>query len=255
MVVDGFPVTYTRHSPDQVVAAHAHERAAITAVLRGGFVEVVEDRAFDCSAGSVLFKRAGATHENRYQRTGARSLIVEIPESTLEVLWQGYRSREPDPAAVVSGASWAQALSFHRLLLGDETGLGAEELLAAIVTRGLEEATSPATSPPPWLRRVRDSLEAWPIDRTPSLAELAREADVHPVYLARAFRGHFGTSVGEYLQRRRVDQAVAGLLEHEEPLSSMAVRLGYYDQAHFTRWFRRYCGATPGRFRRWLGTL
>ena len=32
-------------------------------------------------------------------------------------------------------------------------------------------------------------------------------------------------------------------------LAEVATRLGFADQAHLTRWFRRYYGVTPGAYR------
>ncbi|MGH9636641.1 MAG: helix-turn-helix transcriptional regulator, partial [Candidatus Angelobacter sp.] len=82
-----------------------------------------------------------------------------------------------------------------------------------------------------------------------TLAQVARAAGVHPVYLGHIFRQEFGETLGEYLNRLRVC-AAAGMLAYSAlPLSSVAADLGFYDQSHFTRVFRQLTGATPGTFR------
>jgi AraC family transcriptional regulator len=40
------------------------------------------------------------------------------------------------------------------------------------------------------------------------------------------------------------------LLRDDVPLAEVAYRLGFADQSHFTRHFRRITGASPGRLRR-----
>jgi YesN/AraC family two-component response regulator len=98
------------------------------------------------------------------------------------------------------------------------------------------------------LQRARECIHAHFSDNL-TLAQVARAAGVHPVYLGQIFRQEFGETLGEYLNRIRV-RAAAGLLANSElPLSTLALDLGFYDQSHFTRVFRRLTGATPGMFR------
>jgi AraC family transcriptional regulator len=82
------------------------------------------------------------------------------------------------------------------------------------------------------------------------LADLAREVAVHPAHLARAFRQQFGTSVGGYVRRLRLDRAAAELERSDKALAAIALAAGFADQSHFTRSFRRHTGFTPGAYRR-----
>jgi transcriptional regulator GlxA family with amidase domain len=50
--------------------------------------------------------------------------------------------------------------------------------------------------------------------------------------------------------RRRIEVAQGLMLTTSEPLSSIAVTCGMYDQAHFTRAFHRVVGETPYTWRR-----
>src|SRR5256885_155059 len=71
----------------------------------------------------------------------------------------------------------------------------------------------------------------------------------HPASLARAFRAHYGLSVGEYGRRLRLAGAAAELAGSETPLAEIAANAGFADQSHFTRVFRRHVGTTPARYR------
>ena len=98
------------------------------------------------------------------------------------------------------------------------------------------------------LHRAREYVHAHFTENL-TLAQVARAAGVHPVYLGQIFRQEFGETLGEYLNRIRV-RAAAGMLANSDlPLSAVAVDLGFYDQSHFTRVFRQFTGATPGTFR------
>lgn len=101
---------------------------------------------------------------------------------------------------------------------------------------------------PKWLERVRNILEqrfAEPY----KLSEIAAEAGVHPVHLAREFRKHYGYSVGEYLRRVRIEYACRELMGSNAAVTNIAFAAGFADQSHFSRTFKRLCGTTPGRYR------
>ena len=105
---------------------------------------------------------------------------------------------------------------------------------------------------PQWLERVRNILEqrfAEPY----KLSEIAAEAGVHPVHLAREFRKHYGSSVGEYLRRMRIEYACRELMASNLAVINIAFAAGFADQSHFSRTFKRLCGTTPGRYRASVG--
>jgi AraC family transcriptional regulator len=76
------------------------------------------------------------------------------------------------------------------------------------------------------------------------LRHVAREAGVHPVYLARVFRRRHGCSVGEYLRVLRLVEAGRLVLEGAA-LAQAAHEAGFADQAHFSRCFSGAFGFTP----------
>jgi AraC family transcriptional regulator len=73
---------------------------------------------------------------------------------------------------------------------------------------------------------------------------------VHPVYLARAFRRHYGTSIGGFMLQCRIRLAMRRLATSADSISQIALECAFADQAHFTRLFRREAGMPPGQFRR-----
>lgn len=124
-----------------------------------------------------------------------------------------------------------------------------EELLAAVLGAARElEPPLRRRATPGWLRRAREVLHDASPDG-PGLAELADLVGVHRVHLARTFRRHYGTTVGEYARGLRLRRAERELAEGDRPLGEIALRAGFYDQSHFNRHFRRATGMTPGRFR------
>ncbi|HUN46015.1 MAG TPA: AraC family transcriptional regulator [Stellaceae bacterium] len=132
--------------------------------------------------------------------------------------------------------------------------LGQAELVAA-VAEFLEAHSSPRPRRREPLRlaaleRVRAAIAAAPT--VPHRAsDLEREAGLDRWTLARQFRAAFGTSPTRFRTLRQLDRARA-LLKRGTPLAEAALEVGFADQCHMTRHFKRAYGLSPGR---WVASL
>ncbi|WP_079044085.1 AraC family transcriptional regulator [Streptomyces kanamyceticus] len=96
-------------------------------------------------------------------------------------------------------------------------------------------------------RAVRRSL-ADELLAPPSLAELAAPLGLSRYQLLRAFRTSTGLPPYAWLAQYRVTRARAHLEAGRSPAQAAAL-VGFADQAHLTRWFRRVLGVTPAAYR------
>lgn len=96
-------------------------------------------------------------------------------------------------------------------------------------------------------RVVRDRL-ADELLAPPSLADLATDLGMSRYQLLRAFRTAMGIPPYAWLAQHRVNRARC-LLESGLRPSEVAALVGFADQAHLTRWFRRVLGVTPAAYR------
>lgn len=99
------------------------------------------------------------------------------------------------------------------------------------------------------LRRIVERIDAH-LAVSPSVAELARAFGLSPTHFARKFRRSTGLSLHRFINRRRLKLALDLLARHDEPLASLAARLGFSSQSHMTRLFSSLTGLTPARYRR-----
>ncbi|OEC34475.1 AraC-type DNA-binding protein [Pseudomonas cuatrocienegasensis] len=83
----------------------------------------------------------------------------------------------------------------------------------------------------------------------PSLEALAATVNLSPFHFARVFRRATGLPPHAWLQQRRLEQARALLRQGCAPLG-VALQLGFSDQSHLNRQFKRAYGVTPGEYRR-----
>lgn len=83
-----------------------------------------------------------------------------------------------------------------------------------------------------------------------SVQDIADAACISRYHFCRLFRQSTGESPMEFLLRVRIERAKALLAREELPISEIAASLGFCDQSHFSRNFRRIVGVTPLQFSR-----
>jgi AraC-like DNA-binding protein len=80
------------------------------------------------------------------------------------------------------------------------------------------------------------------------LQDLCDAAHLSGSYLIRAFKKRYGVAPHEYQTNRRIQYAKARL-RAGAPIAQVALDVGFADQAHFQRVFKRMTAATPGQYR------
>src|SRR5688500_1649461 len=102
--------------------------------------------------------------------------------------------------------------------------------------------------PPAWLINARALLRVR--YREPlTLGQVAESIGVHPVYLAKPFRTHYGSSVGEYVRQLRLEYVSREIASTDEPITNIAANEGFADHSHLTTTFKKLTGLTPLRYR------
>lgn len=99
------------------------------------------------------------------------------------------------------------------------------------------------------LRRVREFVESR-LGGNIDLDALAAEARLSVYHFARAFRHSTGVSPHRYILEQRVRRAQQLLVQSDRPLAAIASAVGFFDQGHFSRQFRRLVGTTPSSYRK-----
>lgn len=94
------------------------------------------------------------------------------------------------------------------------------------------------------LRRIFDYIDKH-LDSDLSLTQLAEEGCTTVDGVKRLFREAVGVSAHRYIVERRVAYARSLLRYTQSPLKEVALRAGFYDQSHMTKWMQRVAGISP----------
>ncbi len=94
-------------------------------------------------------------------------------------------------------------------------------------------------------RDAKDRSYAEPLD-VPALARIALTSEAHFI---RTFKETFGETPHRYLQRRRLERAMALLRETDRPVTEICLEVGFASLGTFSRTFRRVLGMSPSSYR------
>lgn len=235
----GVVLSALRHAHPRQLPAHEHEAAFFTMLLRGSYSERAGRSEFRYRPLGVVFHPPSLAHFDEIEAEESLLVTLEIPSRFFD---EHDLSRPPLAS---------QSLVASRLMLSlyaetrarevaalDVESVAIELLADASNTRAFDASTAPR-----WLSRVLDRLHA---DARVSIADLALDAGVHPVHLSRVFRRRLGMTPGAYVQRLRLERALAQLAGGAS-LAEVAQSSGFADQSHFCRAVRAGVGMTPGR--------
>lgn len=223
---------------------HGHDIAHVCVVLDGGFIQR-EGRGWRDAGPGTIRASGGGWHDIDFGPQGARCLLLTVPDETLAHLTRPrFLAADPWLHRVTLQLAAAAAVPDDDPVRTAEVGDLGTEFLAQLLRR----LHGRLAGPPPWLARVRERLED--ARGAVSVAALAREAGVHRVHLARAFREHYGASVTGRARQLRLVTAVRLLGNGDLPLSQVAASAGFADQSHLTRAVRWWLGVTPANLRR-----
>jgi transcriptional regulator GlxA family with amidase domain len=83
-----------------------------------------------------------------------------------------------------------------------------------------------------------------------AIADIAREAGFSESQFRRVFERVIAKSPVDYITTIRLNAARKLLTTTEKSVADIAVEVGFFDQSHFIKAFKRERGTTPGRYRR-----
>lgn len=248
--VAGFSLKEFLQPPLRRLPWHEHKHACICFVVEGSYAEHVRGQVTECPPHSVVLKPPMERHADLFGPGGATCLLIEIEPDRLQSI-APYSNIAREPSLVSSQRIAGLGRGVYREFIGGDalSPLAIEALILELLVETTREGQARRwLGQPLWLRRVHELIHDR--YREPlTLSSVARAVNIHPSRLAVVFRRHYRSSLGDYMRRLRIDHASVELAKPGASIAEIGNRLGFFDQAHFSRVFKRYTGLTPTQFR------
>jgi AraC-like DNA-binding protein len=247
------------------LVAHAHAETQLALWLGGARVEGhVGSQLVPYSEQLALGTNAYESHDARLlDRSGpAVFLVLYIAKPWLDERRAAsgrpffFSSPSVPIDAAVRQSCWQvldQIVSPHQHPGTDIDGEVERLLLAAINSSSAPVNTAGLTSTAPVLdHRLRAAIAYMRehVSDPMAVEEVASRVGLSRGHFFSLFRDQLNTTPQVFWSAVRVEEAVRRLVQQEEPLTSVALDLGFSTPGNFSRFFREHMGVTPSRFRR-----
>ncbi|BDI22662.1 AraC family transcriptional regulator [Herbiconiux sp. L3-i23] len=227
--------------------AHTHDAWTLLLIDEGAVAYDLDRSRHHAVPGALSLLPPRIPHDGRSAVAGTafRKRVLYLDEDWLPGAAADAAAARPttqDPRTLRALAGVHHALDFpHDAMAAEEGVLALRELVSEHLGAAPVE-----TRDVPLARRLRALLDDR-LDETFPLAEAAELLGAHPGHLVRVFSQTYGIAPHRYVTGRRVDRARRLLLAGWS-VADAAVEVGFHDQAHLSRHFRRTLGTTPGAF-------
>ena len=207
--------------------------------------------------GDCIIIPANTTHQAAWEHEGAALTIAIEPVVFAQTIHEVVdpdrvellpQFATPDPLLHQIGVALKSTLTQH----GTTSRLYAETLINTLIVHLLNRYSIPCSSPeytagklPQYkLQQIIDYIDAY-LDRDLSVRELGTVVQMSPHYFSRLFKETTGTTPRQYIIRYRIERAKSLLQYGTLSIAEVAKEVGFVDQSHFHRHFKRLVGITP----------
>lgn len=262
------PLAVLKSTHSGPMTPHSHAFYELVYVRRGRGIHHIDERPYPIIAGDFYLMRPGDAHRYEVDRDSVEIInILFIPELFSAEDWKQIRSLPGLAPFFSNGPSEGHKISLqpphdHTVEALCERIRGEIELrppgyrllcrsLAMELLLTVERAAAdgdPDLKAGPIATAVA-YLHAHP-EEPVTMAELATETGLTANYLGERFKAELGVSIGEYLNRLRIDRARELLAGSERSVTDIALSTGFDGASYFGKVFLRLTGHTPRAYRR-----
>jgi AraC-like DNA-binding protein len=234
---------------------HWHEEIYLCATLSGESYLDCLGSSLQTRPGTLAMVAPGEVHANRKIGCSFRCLLMEFQgllRAVEQFVERNIRALSFRSGLIEDQRTLGSFLKVHRAMEPDEPDLGREDIAYSFlhelaVRHGTANIPLPRNGNEDFaIRRTKRFLDEHYAERV-SLQELARLMRLSACHLNRTFRRKIGMPPHEYQVQVRIMKAKS-FLRLGRSISETASLVGFVDQSHFTRHFKRSVGVTPGKF-------
>lgn len=259
----------------QCVSDHGHEFFEIGITLEGNAIHTVHTTKSLLTSGSVYCIPMGTTHKIEVQTswnvqniylfpTTFASFVLDKPSSPYNLLRYflvkicgtkqdalHYRLSENTLQAIVSQFALLESYPFST---HDSYALYRENCLMNVFLLLAEEYTTQFgknfLSFDTRILQINEYILTHLEQPTKQLlSELSTYLSLNAQYINRIVKNELGIPISQYITQCKIEKGVQ-MLYSGASISSIADALGYYDQSHFHKYFKKQIGISPTSFQK-----
>lgn len=221
---------------------HYHETFCISLIFKGIFGE----NDLMAQEGSIVISHPFEVHKNELVDDLKYNLsTLYISEDVMKYISNSEYISFPEK--VIRDRELFDLL---RLLTQDISGIDKEQYynlfyqcIRKLIRKYGQDIPQIPYHHPQLLKEIQQKIQAQLRSKI-ELEELAKQAGKNKFQFIRWFKKHSGVTPFDYILLKRVVKGKQ-LIKLGLPLAEIAFETGFYDQSHFTNYFKRYVGMSP----------
>lgn len=242
-----------RPPPGELSVERRYAGPCVGAVIEGRFDYRSASGEGLAAPGAIVFGNADETFGCRHlDPAGNRRAVIALDPAALAEAANDCGLPDPAFRTAVIAPSRKSASLYAVIRRAAASGLsedGVFELMGCALHMGRGASAPAAQGEPARIMAVARHLDA-AYEEPLTLGEMAAMAGLSRFHFVRSFRAVMGESPHQYLIAARLRAAADRLLDTREPVTLIALSVGFNDLSHFNATFRRAFGASPGAWRR-----
>ena len=247
--VAGISEVFHARIVDYGYPTHCHDTWTVLIVDTGAITYDLDTKACGASGATVAILPPGVTH-NGQPASGAPGFTKRVLYLDNSFLPLSLVGAAVDQTNIIDPTLRHTLVDLHAELANDPDPLHAESSLTLIAERitwhlGATDKEQ-ARAEDDIARRLRQLLDA-AIEEPITLSDAAQKLERSKPHLIRSFTAAYGVAPHAYLIGRRVEAARKLLLNGIAPAEA-ATAVGFYDQSHLTRHFKRHTSVPPATY-------
>ena len=239
--------------PQTPAAEKLYAGPALGAVIAGAVDYRSQTGRATAVPGSIVFANAGEHFSCRHLQSGGnRRAVLALDPRTLSEIAEDCGLDAPTFAAAALPPSREGAALYGAIRRAAAGGMN-DEAVVSLMAWALRAGREPGRRTVSRADRARvlevarrlDDAFAEPV----TLDDMAAMAGLNRYHFIRVFRAVVGESPHQYLIAARLRAAADRLMDTHEPVTAIALEVGFNDISHFNATFRRTFGLSPSALR------
>lgn len=248
---------------------HTHDFIEIVYILSGNGIQLVDNKEYEVSRGSLMFINYGQTHAFSTKNKMSYCNILIKPEAVSEKIintdnafeilsltaFEDFRTADTScPFVRFEGEELIKAeaiinemhYEYEKNLCGYNTVIkGYLLILLSYIFRIMVPGNNSFDT---ITGKITEYIEEH-FNEKLSLEMLAKKCFYTPKYFSHVFKQCYNTTVTDYIQKKRLKEGCRLLLETNLSIDEISRTVGYDDDGSFYKYFRKMYNLTPNEYR------
>jgi len=224
---------------------HSHKNGYLSIIIEGEVLESCNGKEYKRSPGMAVYHPAYGVHSNLLVSEYARLFHIELLKD-----YSRANFKKSGDFQIIFDEKVIKLIreiyfGFHK---GDKLDLLTEIGIDVLSKVSKSNCKSRYLRRPDWLKYIIDFID-YNYSQYITLEILSEEVAIHPVHISRSFKKYMQCSFSSYIIKIRIEKACEKIKASNTQLCTVAYEVGFFDQSHFSKCFKKYTGLAPSQYK------